>query len=130
MRGRPLKVTWYHTADELAERLEGKDNSHRRERIRALLMIRKGATIQTVSDTIATNYRTIQRWIAWYRTGGLESVLRRIPGYAAPGRPSKLAPEQTQELVCRYQAGDLPDVRAATDREFAGVGPAACGGFN
>lgn len=115
MRGRPLVVTWEDSASELAERLEKERDPRRRSRLQAFLMLREGKRISDVSDAVGADYRTIQRWVSWYRTGGLDAVLRRTPGHAAPGRRSKLSPEQTKALLAAYQDGQFRTIRDAVD---------------
>ena len=115
MRGRPLVVTWQHTASELNERLERERDPRRRSRLQAFVMLREGKRISDVSDAVGADYRTIQRWVSWYRTGGIEAVLRRTPGHAAPGRRSKLTAEQTKALLDAYQDGRFRTIRDAVD---------------
>jgi transposase len=78
-------------------------------------MLREGKRISDVSDAVGADYRTIQRWVSWYRTGGIEAVLRRTPGHAAPGRRSKLTAEQTRTLLEAYQEGQFRTIRDAVD---------------
>ena len=115
MRGRPLRVHWNHTAEELADRLKHERNPRRRERLRALLMVRQGSRIEEVSTELGVHYRSVQRWVAWYRNGGLDAMLKRTPGHAAPGRRSKLTEEQTQELLRRYESGAFRSVREVVE---------------
>lgn len=115
MRGRPLVVTWVDTAEELADRLEQERDPRRRARLQALLMLREGKRISDVSSTVDADYRTIQRWVSWYRVGGLEAVLQRTPGHAAPGRRSKLSAEQTRALLREHEAGRFRTIRDAVD---------------
>ena len=78
MRGRPPIVAWNEMAQELAERL---------------------------AQARSAEYRSIQRWVSWYRSGGLEEVLRQTPGQNAKGRGSKLTRTRPQRCyVCRGRA--------------------------
>lgn len=38
--------------------------------------------------------RRLERWLGWYREGGLGSVLGRVPGHGAKGAAGKLTAEQ------------------------------------
>lgn len=105
MRGRPLVIHWQETPEELEERFRRERNGHRRARLQALTMLRAGKPLDEVSRAVAVDYRTVQRWIAWYREGGLEAVVQRTPGYAAPGRPSRLSREQRDALLAQVDAG-------------------------
>lgn len=115
MRGRPLRVRWTHTVEDLVARIQQEPDPRRRQRLQALLLLRAGQRLTDVSETLGVHYRTVQRWVDWYRTGGLDAVLERTPGYAAPGRQSFLSPEQTEELLCRYASGELRTVRDAIE---------------
>lgn len=113
MRGRPLVVSWQDSLDELKARLEKERDPRRRSRLQAFVMLREGKRISDVSEVVGADYRTIQRWVSWYRTGGLEAVLKRTPGHAAPGRRSKLSSDQTRALLAAYQDGQFRTIRDA-----------------
>ena len=113
MKGRPLVITWTETAQELADRLAQEHEPLRRVRLQALLMLRNGARISDASDATGVKYRTVQRWLSWYRIGGLEEVLRRTPGYNAVGRGSQLTPAQTAALLRAQEAGHMRTIHDA-----------------
>lgn len=123
MRGRPLLVPWRHSAEELEALLAAERNPRRRQRLEALRLLRIGCRIKEVRDTLGVDYRTIQRWVAWYRAEGLDSVLQRTPGHRAPGRRPKLTSEQTQVILARYEDGQFRSVREVVEwvREELGV---------
>jgi transposase len=110
-----LVVSWQHSAKDLGERLDRERDPRRRARLQAFVMLREGKRISDVSDAVGADYRTIQRWVSWYRTGGIEAVLRRTPGHAAPGRRSKLTSDQTKALLDAYQDGQFRTIRDAVD---------------
>ena len=46
-----------------------------RLRLHALWLLRSGERrMHEVAGRVGTTYRTVQRWVAWYRTGRLEAV--------------------------------------------------------
>ena len=47
----------------------------------------------------------MERWLGWYRVGGLAAVLRRVPGHGAAGRPRRLTREQQAGLVAECAHG-------------------------
>jgi transposase len=49
--------------------------------------------------------RTALRWLGWYRHGGLEEVLRRVPGHGATGAACWLSPAQQAALLAQCRAG-------------------------
>ncbi len=113
MRGRPLIVEWTETADQLAAMRDSERNGHRRARLQALWLLRTGHTIGEAGTAAGVDYRTVQRWVQWYREGGLDAVLTRTPGYAAPGRPSRLSEVQISDLIGRSQEGQFRTVSEA-----------------
>lgn len=50
---------------------------------------------------VGVHYRSVQRWVAWYREGGLEAV--RTHRLGGPGKTPWLSPEQ-QEAVAQEVA--------------------------
>lgn len=110
MRGRPLVINWTETAEELDERFQRERNGHRRARLQALLLLRRGHQLGEVGQAVGVDYRTVQRWVSWYRKGGLDSVLQRTPGYAAPGRTSRLSEAQIAELLSHANTGEFRTV--------------------
>jgi len=115
MRGRPLVVEWTESPEILQSLYERERNGHRRARLQALQMLRSGSSIGEAGRAAGVDYRTVQRWVSWYRQGGLQLVLTRTPGYAAPGRPSRLTEGQIAELVRRSLQGDFRTVSDAVN---------------
>lgn len=113
MRGRPLVVEWVDSFDDLDQQRLAERNGHRRARLQALCVLRSGHTIGEAGLAAGVDYRTVQRWVQWYREGGLDAVLQRTPGYAAPGRPSRLSETQINDLVTRSQSGEFRTVTEA-----------------
>jgi transposase len=107
MRGRPLVIEWRESAEELQNRFQSERNGHRRARLNAMLMLRQERPISEVCQAVGVDYRTIQRWLSWYRQAGLEAVLSRTPGHAAPGRPSHLTRPQIEQLLSKADTGDF-----------------------
>jgi transposase len=121
MRGRPLVIHWNESEEDLYGLLRRERNGHRRARYQALWMLRRGHNISEVSQTVGVDYRTVQRWVSWYRKDGLAAVIRRTPGYAAPGQPSRLNREQITQLMAKADTGSFRTVRDAmswVEREF------------
>ena len=47
----------------------------KRIRLQGLSMLRHGMTLTEVARALDINYRTVHRWVSWYRNGGLTKVL-------------------------------------------------------
>lgn len=113
--GRALQVEWQETAEDLKQRYRQEKQVQRRQRLFVLWHLRQGKRVEEVAQMTATGYRLIQRWVAWYRHGGLVEVLQRVTGHGTQGVKAKLSAVQQKALVARVKLGDfatLWDVRA------------------
>jgi transposase len=104
-RGRPLEIDWQESAEELFEAYGREKDIHRRTRLQALWQLRQGKTLREIETTVGVSYRTLQRWVAWYRGDGLTEVLERTPGHAASGRAGYLTAEQEAEVKAEADKG-------------------------
>ena len=76
--GRILEVDWEESTEELKQKYRVETHPQRRERLFTLWHLRLGKQIREMSELIGTDERVIQRWVAWYRKGGLSEVLRLV----------------------------------------------------
>jgi transposase len=121
MRGRVIEVEWRESAERLGELYRGEKQAERRTRLQALWLLRRGKRLEEVAALTGVGYRTLQRWLAWYRAGGLGEVLRRVRGHGSPGRAPRLSPAQRAALVARAGAGRFRtyhEARAWVQREY------------
>lgn len=102
-RGRPFVVAWRDGDDEAALKAayRAEPDAEVKPRLHALWLVRAGRRLGEVADVVGVDYRTVQRWVAWYRQGGRAELQRRHMG--GVGQPSRLTPEQ-QERVAREVA--------------------------
>ena len=123
-RGRPFEVEWQESAEELYQAYRQEQNIHRRMRLQALWLLRQGQTMAEVGAVVGASYRTMQRWVAWYREGGLAPVLLRTPGYAAPGGKGYLTAEQEASVKAQADTGAFRTAQEAAEwiRQEWGVG--------
>jgi len=61
---------------------------------------------------IGVEYRTVQRWVGWYRTGGLAAV--RSHRLGGPGQLPRLTLEQQEQVAKEVETGRFRS--AATNR--------------
>ncbi len=97
-RGRPLVIDW-RSEDEAAvlKALYVKERqSDVRPRLHALWLLRSGRGVRAVANVVGVHERTVQRWVSWYRQGGLATV--RAHRQAGTGQPSFLTAEQQAQL--------------------------------
>ncbi len=104
-RGRKLTVEWAAADDaaSLYERYRRERRPDVRPRLHGLWLVRTGRTTREASAVLGVDERTVQRWLAWYRAGGLAAVESRHAG--SQGAPSYLAAEQRASLADQVATG-------------------------
>lgn len=107
---RILQVDWEESAEELKQKYRKETHPQRRERLFTFWHLRLGKQIREMSGLVGTDERVIQRWLAWYRKGGLSEVLRRVSGHGTVGVPAYLNVLQQKALVARVKSGDFRTV--------------------
>jgi transposase len=104
-RGRKLTVAW--AAEDDAAGLHVRYRRERRPdvrpRLHGLWLVRTGKTTRETSEVLGVDERTVQRWLAWYRAGGLALLEGRHSG--GQGAPSFLTTEQKAELADEVATG-------------------------
>jgi transposase len=104
-RGRKLMVAW--AAEDDAASLYARYRRERRPdvrpRLHGLWLVRTGKTTREAAEVLGIDERTVQRWLAWYRAGGLAPLEGRHAG--SQGAPSFLTPEQKNELAEEVATG-------------------------
>ena len=75
-RGRKLRVEWVveDDASSLRARYRRERRADVRPRLQGLWLVRTGRTTREVAELVGVEERTVQRWLAWYRAGGLAEV--------------------------------------------------------
>ena len=104
-RGRPLIIDWQENERELCALLEGETQPARLIRLKALWLLRRGKSLKEVSKQCDIKYRTLQRWVAWYRLGGVDEVLTRTTGGKRAFQAGYLSPTQEEELKKQANRG-------------------------
>ena len=85
------------TPETLREAYRAERDTMLRTRLHALWLLRTGRRMDEVASVVGIHYRTLQRWVSWYRKGGVQEVLsHRMKGL---GQPRFLSPDQERELV-------------------------------
>jgi transposase len=107
---RKLRLDWQESEEELYQLYKREKDHQNRTRLQALWLLRPGRTMQEVSGLVGVHYRTVQEWVAWYRTGGVEEVLsHRHGGHGGQGR--RLSEEQEVELKAKAEAGEMRTIQ-------------------
>src|SRR5919199_2102186 len=104
---RPVDVVWTETAAELEQRYRAERDVERRKRLGALWRVRVGDRIPDAGRVVGVGSRTVDRWLGWYRSGGLDEVLRRGPGDGAGGEPHPPRPPPPGGLLTHTRRGGV-----------------------
>ena len=104
---KPVAVAWAETAAELEGRYRAERAVERRKRLCALWRVRAGDRVAAAGRVAGVGGRTVERWLAWDRAGGLADVLRRTPGHGATGQPHRLTAEQRAGLLEQVGRGEF-----------------------
>ncbi len=93
---------------------QAEHDPQRRSQYHGLWLLRRGWRLGDVAEAVGVDYRTVQRWAAWYRAGGLAEVARHKLG--GTGSAPFLSPAQQAELADEIATGRFRT--AAEIREY------------
>ena len=105
MSGVIRPIAWIESADQLYQRYRTAADVAQRKRLQALWLVRRGQRAREAAQQVGVGERTVVRWLGWYRQGGLDAVLQRVPGHGAQGTPGRLTTEQQRALLQRASTG-------------------------
>lgn len=111
MSGVTEAVDWKESAEELHARYEAEREVEARKRLGALWLLRRGESVGDAAEIAGVARRTLTRWVSWYRRGGLEEVLSRVPGHGAVGSECRLEDWQRRVLLERAGRGSFAPTR-------------------
>lgn len=98
-----VKVNWQHTAEELKALYQAEHDGKRRQRLHTLWLLREGTrTMAEVAAVVGAGDRTLQRWVDWYRDGGLPTLDAHRLGQAG-GVVARMTVDD-QALLAAYAA--------------------------
>jgi len=121
MRGRPFQVAWQaeDTAAALKSAYQREGEGALRQRLHGLWLLRRGWRLGAVANALGVHYRTVPRWVDWYRDGGVAAVrAHRMGGHGQPAYLSAEAQAAVADVVAtgRFRtAAEVGDWIAATD---------------
>ena len=98
MPGKPFVLMWAaaDTEETLKARYLAEVHAQRRQWLHGLWLLRRGWRVDAVADAVGAGRRTVERWIDWYRSGGLDGVLAHRQG--GDGRPPRLSVAQQEQV--------------------------------
>lgn len=115
MPGKPFVMVWAEADSEeaLKQRYLGEAHPRRRQWLHGLWLLRRGWRVDAVADAVGAGRRSVERWIDWYRTGGLAGVLaHRQGGSGQTARLTAAQQEQLGEAVATGRFRTAAEIRA------------------
>ena len=115
MRGRRFLVTWCEedSAEALKAAYQGERDREFRTRLHGLWLLRSGWRLASVAAAVGVHYRTVQRWVGWYREGGVAKVLsHKMGGKRQEPFLSDEAQEQVAQEVSTGRFRTAGEIRA------------------
>lgn len=122
MKGRKLRIKWEEDEAFLRDLYRKEENAQVQKRIQALWLVRRGYRLSQVAWLMGVHLRTINRWLSWYRSGGLKELMARRRGNPKGRRPF-LTEQQIAKLKDELAKGTItgPKEAIAWVRENFGV---------
>jgi len=98
-------VVWRpeETAEALRRAYREEADGEVRTRLHGLWLVRRGQRLAEVAQVVGVHPRTVQRWVRWYRGGGLAAVRARKRG--GPGQAAWLTAEQQAAVLEQAATG-------------------------
>src|SRR4051812_34761350 len=111
MRGRPFVLAWREddTEEALRETYLAEHDGALRSRLHGPWLFRSGTTLGAVAEVLGVHYRSVQRWVAWYRQGGVVAV--RFPDRRGAGRDRRRSGDRAVPHGGRRPRLDCPGLR-------------------
>jgi len=113
MRGRKMNIQWDHDEATLKELYMKEQDPHLRIRFQALWLLRRGYCLAQTAEVLGVHLRTVQRWLCWYRQGGIEALRSHRQG--GKGRSPYLSPHQISMLYDRASEDGFFTIHEAVD---------------
>ncbi len=121
--GRPWQMEWQEDAETLAQLYKAEQDLQKRTRLHALWLLRRGKSQSETAALVGVSLRSVQKWVSWYRQGGLSEVLSKQHGGHAPVQ-TQLSGEQIEALRAEADAGHFRSLAEAVNwvQERFGIG--------
>lgn len=104
---RPFRVAWREadTATALRAAYRAEPDKEVRPRLHALWLLRSGRPLAALAAVLGVHHRSVQRWVAWYRAGGLAAARAHRQG--GHGQVPRLTPAQQARVAERVATGEF-----------------------
>lgn len=85
-KGRPIKIDWQESATALYQLYQNEHDLKKRQKLQFLWLVRQGDNVQKSCQIAGIGERSGQRYLKWYRDGGVNGLLAHKHGGHAPGK--------------------------------------------
>jgi len=121
IRGRPFAVEWRveDTEATLKAAYQAEREPAMRTRLHGLWLLRGGWTLSATAGALGVHYRSVVRWVAWYRAGGLAGV--RAHRMGGTGQAAFLSKGAEAEVAAEVETGRFrtgAEIRAWIEAEY------------
>lgn len=96
-----MRVETHDSIEQLEHAARRERDGRVRDRIRAVILARRGRTAPEIAESLSVGRRTVQQWVRWYNVGGLS----KLPDDPRPGHPRKCPPELFESVKRRILEG-------------------------
>jgi transposase len=101
-----------HTMAELQDAARAERNARVRDRIRGVILAKKGYHAKQVADDLGVSPRAVQDWVWWYNEGGIKN----LADAPRPGQPRKCPADKFEAVKKRVLDGPKPEDKVCTLR--------------
>ena len=95
----------------LNDALKSTKDGRERDRIRGIILIKKGYNVHKIADIMNVSVRTIYNWKKRYEKNGTKGLKTK----RKPGRKGKLSPEDVEKLIKLLKQKDCWTTREAKE---------------
>ena len=107
-----MHVEAHDTMEQLHKAAKAQRDGRVRDRVRAVMLAKRGLTAKEVAADLAASPRAVQDWVRWYNQGGLKN----LPDAPRSGPPRKCSRDLFAAVKERIIAGPTPEDGVCTLR--------------
>jgi transposase len=107
-----MHVEAHDTIEVLQKAAKAQSDGRVRDRVRAVILAKKGLTAKETAADLGASPRAVQDWVRWYNQGGLKN----LPDSPRPGSPRKCSRDLFAAVKERIIAGPTPEDAVCTLR--------------
>ena len=107
-----MRVEHHDTPEALERAARAQRTGRVRDRVRAVILARRGRTAKEIAGDLGVCPRAVQEWVRWYNEGGLAN----LPDAPRSGPPRRCPREKFEAIRARILEGPRPEDGVCTLR--------------